>query len=84
MAFEREFISGNVGAGSYAPKFFSYKTATDSKATVAGADYFLTGYDVLDADDAILAVCSDGMIVLRVLVSNSTTVTTELLETTTV
>lgn len=80
MAFVRTNLSGNVGAGSSAPKFMTYNAGADAKADVVGADYFLSANDVLEANDAILVVASNGMIIVRVTASSSATVTTELLE----
>lgn len=84
MAFDRTNLSGNLGAGSNAPKFHTFKDSASTKAQVAAADYFLTAYQVLEAGDALLCNCSDGTIILIVTAATSTTVTTELLETTTV
>lgn len=84
MALDRIYLSGGIGAGSSAPKLFTYKTTVDNKAAVAGADYFLGVYEHLETGDAILSNCSDGTIILVVTASTSSTVTTELLETTTV
>lgn len=84
MAFDRTNLSGNVGAGSNAPKFRTFKDASSTKAQVAAADYFLDATDTLEAGDAILCGCSDGTIILIVTAATSATVTTELLETTTV
>lgn len=84
MAFNsKTFAPSSIGAGSDAPNIHSY-LGTDTKAQVAAADYFLPAYAQLKPNDAVLVVASDGMIMLRVLASTSATVTTELLETTTV
>lgn len=83
MAFSKANLSGNIGAGSGAGKFFKFKDTASTKAQVAAADYFLSIYDVLKVGDAIMCTCSDGSIILFVTASSSTTVTTELLETTT-
>ena len=84
MAFDRKNLSGNIGAGSNAPKFYTFKDTASTKAQVAAADYFLDLYQILEVGDVILSVCSDGTIINVVTASSSTTVTTELLETTTV
>lgn len=84
MAFDRTNLSGNIGAGSNAPKFYTFTDTASTKAQVAAADYFLSVYQSLEVGDALLCVCSDGTIILIVTASSSTTVTTELLETTTV
>lgn len=79
MAFTRETLSGGIGAGSSAPKIYSYSTA-DAKATVIAADYFLGAYQILDAGDVIIATFatggSIGACTLVVTASTSTTVTT--------
>ena len=85
MAFSKsEFAPSSIGAGSGAPNLHSYTSSTDNKAAVVVADYFLDAYAQLKPNDAILIVASDGMIIVRVLLSTSATVTVELLETTTV
>lgn len=84
MAFDRTNLSGNIGAGSSAPKFFTFTDGSSTKAQVAAADYFLDVTDSLEVGDALLCVCSDGTIILIVTAATSATVTTELLETTTV
>lgn len=79
MAFTRETLSGGIGAGSSAPKIYSYSTA-DAKATVIAADYFLGAYQILDAGDVIIATFATGGTIgactLVVTASTSTTVTT--------
>jgi len=84
MAFTPKTLApSSIGAGSDAPNILTYSTSADTKILVAAADYFLPSYDSLKANDVVVAVCSTGLMILRVLVSSSTTVTTELLETTT-
>ena len=84
MAFDRTNL-GSVGptAGG-APAIFSFLDAASTKAQIAAADYFLAANDVLKVYDRIMCTGSDGTIVLIVTASTSATVTTELLETTTV
>ena len=84
MAFDITNLSGNIGAGSNAPKFFTFKDTSSTKLQVATADYFLNANTKLEVGDAILCNCSDGTIILIVTASSTTTVTTELLEVTTV
>lgn len=83
MAFDRTNLSGNLGAGSNAPKLHTFKDTASTKVAVAAADYFLSAHQILEVGDALLCVCSDGTIILIVTAATSTTVTTELLETTT-
>lgn len=80
MAFDRTYLSGNIGAGSNAPKMYSYRTNDTTAATVA-ADYFLGAYQVLEKGDIIVASTDeDGTheaVMLFVTASSSTTVTTD-------
>lgn len=80
MAFSRTTLSGGIGAGSSAPTLYVYGSSTDAKAAIIAADYFLGAYDVLNAGDIILASGTDATVALKVLVSSSTTVTTEYVE----
>lgn len=79
MAFTRETLSGGIGAGSSAPKLYTYSTA-DAKATVIASDYFLGAYNILKAGDIIVVTFatggSIGACTLVVTASSSTTVTT--------
>lgn len=79
MAFNRENLSGGIGAGSSAPKLYTYTTA-DAKATVIAADYFLGAYQILKAGDIIVATFANGGSIgactLVIASSTSTTVTT--------
>lgn len=84
MAFSKLNFSGSVGGGSGAIKLFVHKDLASTKAQVAAADYFLDIYDSLSVGDAIVSTCSDGSIINFVTAATSATVTTELLETTTV
>lgn len=84
MAFDRTYL-GNVGpTASNAPTIWSFADTASTKAQIAAADYFLGAYDVLKVNDKILFTGSDGSMVLIVTASSSTTVTTEILEVTTV
>lgn len=81
MAFNRKNLSGGIGAGSNAPKLFTFVDSASTKAQVATADYFLTVTEILNAGDIILCGCSDGTTVAVVASATATTVTTEALET---
>ena len=59
MAFDRKYLSGNMGAGGKAPKLFTYATA-DAKATVVGSGYFNDSSDVLEVGDMMMAATSVG------------------------
>ena len=78
-AFTRETLSGGIGAGSAAPKLYTYAT-NDTEAEVLTADYFLGAYQILKAGDMIfVAFDKDGTIgaaAITVASSSSTTVTT--------
>ena len=84
MAFSADNFSGSLGGGSGSIKLFVFKDTASTKAQVAAADYFLDIYDILNVGDGIVCNCSDGSIILFVTAATSATVTTELLETTTV
>jgi len=75
MAYTRTNLSGNLGAGSAAPKVFSYTDTASTLAQITTADYFLDAYDVLDVGDIIQVVGSDGAATISVTASSSTTVT---------
>lgn len=77
MAFDRTKLSGSIGGGSDAPKFFTFRDTASTKAQIAAADYFLDLYQILNVGDGIYAQGSDGAVLLSVLASSSTTVTTE-------
>ena len=75
MAFSIKQLSGNMGAGSLAPKAFTFLDADSTKAGIATADYFLEAYSVLNVGDTIYAYGSNGGVNLHVTASDSTTVT---------
>ncbi len=52
MAFDRQALTGNVGAGASAPSLYLYST-NDTLAVVEGADYFNDVADVLEVHDII-------------------------------
>lgn len=83
MAFSKLNFSGSIGGGSGAIKLFVHKDTASTKAQVAAADYFLSIYDSLNVGDCIISTCSDGSNINFVTAATATTVTTELLETTT-
>lgn len=56
MAFVKEnFAYSGIGAGSSAPKIFSYNGSADTKATVIADSYFDTVYRQLAVGDMIFA-----------------------------
>jgi hypothetical protein len=60
MAYDSDFFAaGSIGAGSGAPKIFTYITA-DTKATTVAADYFLAETDKLNIGDIIFATTDTG------------------------
>lgn len=80
MAFNRKnFAASSIGAGSGAPKLYTYITA-DTKAATIAADYFLLATDVLNVGDTIIAVTDTGTTAvtyaLYVVAATSATVTT--------
>jgi len=76
MAFSRKNLANIGGAGTGAPKVYSFVDTGSTLAQITTADYFLTAYDVLDVGDIIQALGSDGAATIRVSASSSTTVTT--------
>lgn len=75
MAFIRTDLSGNLGAGSNAPKLHTYKSTVDNKAAIVAADYFLTAYQILEVGDMIMLYGTNGGATVHVTASTSTTVT---------
>ena len=70
MAFDRTLFANNgMGAGNAAPKIFSYKGSTNTKAEVIADSFFDTVYQVLAVDDQIFASTSDTAPVLLYVVS---------------
>ena len=59
MAFTRENLGGNVGAGSDTAKLFVYKTA-DTKAATIASGYFDGAVDTLAVGDVIIATTDTG------------------------
>jgi hypothetical protein len=75
MAFTpATFVPLSAMANSDAPRHYVYKTS-DAIATVQAANYFLTRYQNLAADDIILVFAGDAQYTLRVTASTSSTVT---------
>jgi len=77
MAYSRKNLGGNIGAGSNAPKLFTFKDTATTKANIAAADYFLDLNDILAVGDGIYALGSDGAVLLAVTAVSASTVTTE-------
>lgn len=77
MAFDRTNLSGSIGGGSNAPKFFTFVDTGSSKATIDTDDYFLGLSDILTIGDGIYALGSDGAVLLAVTKVSSTEVDTE-------
>jgi len=64
--FTKASFSGNVGAGSASPSFYVYGSATDDKATIIAADYFVDLNKILKVNDFILAAATDASVLLVV------------------
>ena len=77
MAYSRTNLSGSIGGGSNAPKFYTFKDAASTKAQIDTDDYFLDLNDILAVGDGIYALGSDGAVLLSVTAVSATTVTTE-------
>ena len=71
MAFDRTLFSGNVSAGSSAPKVYTYKGSTNTKAEVIADSFFDSVAAQLAVDDAIIASTSDTAPVFLYVVSIS-------------
>lgn len=65
MAFERANL-GRSTASYNTASVFTYTSDVDDKATIAGADYFVSQVDTLKVNDWILAVGTDGGTILVV------------------
>ena len=77
MAYSRTNLSGSIGGGSNAPKFFTFTDTASTKAAIATADYFLDLNDILSVGDGVYALGSDGAVLLAVTAVSSSTVTVE-------
>ena len=77
MAFNKKNFGGNIGAGSACPNLYSFADTASTKAGIAGADYFIDLYTILNVGDGIYCQGSDGAMLLSVLTSTSAGVTTE-------
>ena len=67
MAFVKENLSySGIGAGSSAPKLFSYNGSADTKATVIADNYFNSVYKQLAVGDTILATTTTTPVLLYV------------------
>ena len=72
MAFDRTLMANSsMGAGNAAPKMFSYKGSTNTKAEVIADSFFDDVADILAVDDIIVASTSDTAPVLLYVVSIS-------------
>ena len=72
MAFDITLFANNgMGAGNAAPKIFSYKGSTNTKAEVIADEFFDDIADNLAVDDLIYASTSDTAPVLLYVVSIS-------------
>jgi len=74
--FTKASFSGNVGAGSAAPSFYVYGSATDNKATVIADDYFVGLIGIVKVGDFILATATDASVLLVVTKSDADEVDT--------
>ncbi len=64
MAFDRNKLSGNLGAGSFAPLIMTYKDLDSTKAQIAASGYFNDYADDLTLGDFLLVAGSNGSAVL--------------------
>lgn len=67
MAFVKANLSySGIGAGSSAPKFFSYNGSADTKAAVIADNYFNSVYLQLAVGDVILATSTTVPVLLYI------------------
>lgn len=66
MAFKRTNLSGNLGAGSGAPKLFTHDGSADTKAAVIATSYFDDAADVLNVGDIIISTTTTVVVALYV------------------
>ena len=66
MAFDRTGLSGNIGAGSNAPKFFTYDGSADTKAAVIADSFFDDVADILNVGDIIISTSTTVPVALYV------------------
>lgn len=59
MAFDRKNLSGNIGAGSNAPKFYTYNGEDNTKAEVIADSFFDGIAEILEVGSLITATTSD-------------------------
>ena len=74
MALDKTKLA-NLAYGNGMNLFF-YDAGADAIATVVAADYFLSAYRQLGADDLIYVKASDDDQIIRVTASSTSTVTT--------
>lgn len=77
MAYARTNLSGGIGGGSNAPKFYTFRDTGSTKAAMDVDDYFLDLNDILKVGDGIFATGSDGSVLFGVTAVSATTVTVE-------
>ena len=66
MAFDRTGLSGNIGAGSNAPKFFTYDGSADTKAAVIADSFFDDVAGILNVGDIIISTSTTVPVALYV------------------
>ena len=66
MAFDRTKLSGGIGAGSDAPKIYSYDGSADTKAAVIADSFFDGVADHLAVGDMIFATTTTVPVALYV------------------
>ncbi len=77
--YQSDNFSKIVGGGAPSILFvpYTYRNNTDVTATIVADDYFLEAGLFVNAGDFIYVVANDGIVLLRVLIADITTVTTE-------
>lgn len=63
---ERKNLSGNIGAGSNAPKFYTYNGTDNTKAEVIADSFFDDVADILEVGSLITATTSTVPVALYV------------------
>lgn len=62
MALDRNNFSGNVGAGSNAPKLYTYRSAADAINAIKADGYFNGLFKNLETGDVIIASGTTGTV----------------------
>ena len=78
MAFDPKLLTGNTGTGGNAPQAFTYSSAVDLNAAIAGSGYFNKLKSVVKVGDVIYSVDSGNKVAILLIagISGAGVVTT--------